>query len=341
MTHNLDTRAVLVWLVSSLMAVFVLDHPLIDVLAIAAAAAVAGTAGGPSPFRGFLKLGLIVISIRTVLFGLAGHAGTHVLFVVSEVHLPVWLGGTTLGGAVTAEVVLSSVAEGLRLVAVLAIFGAFISLTETIDLIRIAPRFMFELGLIVNISAGFAPEMVRTARDVREAQRMRGGSRRTLAPIVIPVVATALDRSIALAESMDSRGYGRNIADGSERIWRTIAAVAALTCVIATSVWATSTATFLSATVAGVGAFVTVVSLRIVGSFSSRTRYLRRRLGPRDRLTAIAAAVVAVSAVLIAQGGLKARFDPYSSITLAAPHPAATMVAACVALPVLLKRRTT
>jgi len=73
----------------------------------------------------------------------------------------------------------------------------------------------------------------------------------------------------------------------------------------------------------------------------SRTRYLRRRFGPRDRLTAVAAVAVAFASALIAGGGLKARFDPYSSLEFPAPHPAATLAAVAVAFPALLARKTT
>ncbi|HYT10443.1 MAG TPA: hypothetical protein VEL73_07250, partial [Mycobacteriales bacterium] len=48
---------------------------------------------------------------------------------------------------------------------------------------------------------------------VRRARRLRGGRRRglrALRGIAMPVLADAMDRSLALAAAMDSRGYGRN-----------------------------------------------------------------------------------------------------------------------------------
>jgi energy-coupling factor transport system permease protein len=58
----------------------------------------------------------------------------------------------------------------------------------------------------------FTPELVQSIGLVRQARRLRGISTkgpRGLRGIAVPVLESALDRSLQLATSMDARGYGR------------------------------------------------------------------------------------------------------------------------------------
>jgi energy-coupling factor transport system permease protein len=206
----IDSRAVVLWLVASMAVVFAMDNPAIDILVIAAAWVLASSHRTAAGYRGLLLAGLVLVAVRTVLFALTGHTGETVFFVTPTLDLPALLGGTSIGGPITAEVVVFTAAESLRIVAVMACVGAFIAISEPGDLIRLVPRFAFEAGLVVSIAMTFAPQIGRTIRDVREAQIMRGSKRRSIPSFFLPVLSTALDRSISLAESMDSRGYGRH-----------------------------------------------------------------------------------------------------------------------------------
>jgi energy-coupling factor transport system permease protein len=56
------------------------------------------------------------------------------------------------------------------------------------------------------------PQLADSLRRVRAAQRLRGGDTRRvgrLRRLVVPVLEDALERSLALAAGMDTRGYGR------------------------------------------------------------------------------------------------------------------------------------
>ena len=64
----------------------------------------------------------------------------------------------------------------------------------------------------VTGALAFAPQAVIQAGRIREARRLRGRPVRGVAAIrgmALPVLEGALDRSVALAASMDTRGYGR------------------------------------------------------------------------------------------------------------------------------------
>ncbi len=208
-------KAWLAWAVASGAVAFSTDNPFASLTMLVALAlvAAAGAHSGPEgrSFVVLVKIGLLFIAIRVVLFGLTGHTGDTTLITLPQVGLPKALGGFALGGIVTAEVLAQSVAEGLKIAAFLATFGVLMSVVDPSRIIRLLPRRMRDAGLVLGIALTFVPTMLRTAADVRDAQRLRGvRSRglRALRPVVVPVVAEALERSLALAASMESRGYG-------------------------------------------------------------------------------------------------------------------------------------
>lgn len=180
-------------------------------------------------YASFLRLGAIVIVVRMVfqmLFGLRMSGTT--LFTIPEFALPDWAAGVSVGGAVTAESLVAAFYQGLRLAAVLAIFGAATCLCSPYRMLRALPSALFEAGVAVTIAFTFAPQAIVASRQVREARRLRGRSdrgARAWVAAAMPVLEGALDRAVALASSMDSRGYGRRSLASSSRHRRSVAFV--------------------------------------------------------------------------------------------------------------------
>jgi len=164
-------------------------------------------------FASFLRLGMIVIAVRIVFqifFGVRVPGTT--LFTIPEVTLPDWAAGVSVGGPVTLESLMAAFYQGLRLAAVLACFGAATSLCSPYRMLRALPTVLYEAGVAVTIAFTFAPQAIVASRQVREARRLRGRSDRGVrawSASALPVLEGALDRAVALAASMDSRGYGR------------------------------------------------------------------------------------------------------------------------------------
>ena len=167
-------------------------------------------------FASFARLAVFVVVFRMViqvLFGLRVPGTT--LFTVPSADLPSWMAGVTLGGPVTAEALLSAFNQGLRLATVLICFGAVNSLCSPYRMLRALPASLYEAGVAVTVALSFAPQAVIEAGRIREARRLRGRPVRGVAAIrgmALPVLEGALDRSVALAASMDTRGYGRRAA---------------------------------------------------------------------------------------------------------------------------------
>jgi energy-coupling factor transport system permease protein len=170
--------------------------------------------GSVNAFVPFLLLGLVGVLLRVVLASVLGGGvtGRTVLFRLPSVPLPGWFAGVRLGGPVTLEGVVAAMVEGLRLAATLACLGAANALASPRRLLRYVPATLHDVGTAVVVALTYAPQLVGLAGRVRAARRLRGHSGRgprELGRLVGPVLEGSLERSLELAASMESRGYGR------------------------------------------------------------------------------------------------------------------------------------
>jgi energy-coupling factor transport system permease protein len=136
-------------------------------------------------FRVFLIAGLMTMVVRTALVVL---------------------------GTVTVEATVFAALEGLRLAAILVIFGAFNAVTDPFGVVRLAPRRFHEPALAAALALSIAPRTVASVQRVREAQRLRGiriSPWRALPALAVPVLENGMEDAVMLAESMDARGHGR------------------------------------------------------------------------------------------------------------------------------------
>jgi energy-coupling factor transport system permease protein len=216
--RNLHPGAWWLWALGLATAASRTTNPLLLALLLAVAGYVVAARRTAAPwassYAAFLKLGLAVIVIRVVfqaVFG-AAVAGRTVLFTLPEVPLPTWIDGIRIGGQVTAEALASAGYDGLRLAAILGCVGAANALANPKRLLTHVPGALYELGVAVVVAMTFAPQLVTDAARARAARRLRGQPDRGLRSVratAVPVLEGALERSLALAAAMDSRGYGR------------------------------------------------------------------------------------------------------------------------------------
>ncbi|MGK5500450.1 energy-coupling factor transporter transmembrane protein EcfT [Streptomyces sp. URMC 125] len=177
----------------------------------------------------FLRIALLVLAVRLVFAALLGSPipGTTVLFTLPEVPLPSWAQGVRLGGRVTAEGLVFALYEGMKLAAMLVCVGAANALANPVRLLKSLPAALYEAGVAVVVAMTFAPHLVADVRRLRAARRLRGRSDRGIGAVLrigLPVLEGALERSVALAASMDARGYGRT-AQVPPAVRRTTAAL--------------------------------------------------------------------------------------------------------------------
>lgn len=196
------------------------SNPLVLLGLVAVAATVVAARRPATPwarsFRVFLLLGAIVILIRVLtqmVFG--APSGGLVLFTLPQVALPDFLAGIRLGGAVTTSTLLIGFYEGLRLATLLACLGAASSLAAPSRMLKSVPAALYEVGVAIVVTLTLVPQLLTDLARVRRAQRLRG---RLSSGIhgwwssAFPVINGSLERSVALAAAMDSKGYGRTAA---------------------------------------------------------------------------------------------------------------------------------
>lgn len=231
-------------------------------------------------FRLYLWLGVAIVVIRVlfrVVFG-GGDGGT-VLVSLPEVPLPHWTLGLRLFGPVTQESVLAGLYDGLRLAAIVICLGAANALANPKRLLRSVPPALYEIGSALVVAVTVLPQLADSLRRVRAAQTLRGGDSgrvRGLRRILVPVLEDALERSLALAAGMDTRGYGRT-SGATPRERRTTGGVMVLgLCAVCVGVYAgldSSAPGWLGRPMLLLGVVVSVVAVRLAGRRVGRSRY--------------------------------------------------------------------
>jgi energy-coupling factor transport system permease protein len=258
-------------------------------------------------YGAFVKLGLAVLAVRLLFAFFLGSPipGTHVLLTLPEVPLPQWAQGIRLGGRVTAEGLVFALYDALRLAALLICVGAANALANPSRLLKSLPGALYETGVAVVVALTFAPNLIADVQRLRAARRLRGRPDRGIRGLLhvgLPVLEGALERSVALAAAMDSRGYGRTV-EVPVAVRRTTAAltVAGLLGVCAGTYGLLTAAggTYgLPVLLAGLAA--AVAGLWLGGRRSARTRYRPDRWDVRAWLVAASGAGVAALLTLAA-----------------------------------------
>ena len=231
-------------------------------------------------FRLYVMLAALTVVLRVVfriLFG--GQEIGHVLLDLPEVPLPDWAAGVRLLGPVTSEALLAGLYDGLRLATIILCVGAANSLANPKRLLASVPPALYEIGTALVVAVTIFPQLADSARRVRAAQALRGGTTTgvgRLRRFLVPVLEDALERSLALAAGMDTRGYGRSGGATTRERWVTgsLLMLALTGICVGTYAWLDPTAPrVLALPMLGAGVLVAVLGLVSAGRRVQRTRY--------------------------------------------------------------------
>lgn len=325
-----------IWAGALAAAISRLANPLLLLLAIGVVVVVVLNRRDPSAPGSLSVIGIIGLAavvmrlVVSVVFG-SGRYGRTVLVDAPVVPLPDWLGGIRLGGPVTAEGLATAGVEGLRLAAILIVLAAANLLASPRRLLRYLPASLDDIGTTMVIGLAYAPALADDAARVRRARRLRGHGGRGIREVAatLPVVLDgALERALALAASMDTRGYGRRRAGTASRrsgIALLVGSFGALAGVYGLFDATTPTAVALALALGG----TLVASLAGVYRARSdrRTRYRRDPWGLPETLTALSGLLTAAAAVA---AGLSS-----SPVTRMETLPVQGLALPLLALPVL------
>jgi energy-coupling factor transporter transmembrane protein EcfT len=186
---------------------FAADHPLI--LAAVAAGALALHFAARRRRRMYLIAGLVVAVAVALLNPLVQANGDLILFELPDIPI--------LDLQVTLEEVVAGVALGLRAFAVTVLIGAVLAHVDPDRLLAAASRLLPHSALAASVAARMLPTLERDAQALSETARLRGVSlaagrwstrARAAGALATPLVGSALERSLDVAEAMAVRGYG-------------------------------------------------------------------------------------------------------------------------------------
>jgi energy-coupling factor transport system permease protein len=334
------------WALSAALTVQLAPNPVyvVVVIGIAFLAVETHHLEGPTAraFPVLVGIAVVFAALRVVLTALTTHGVGQVLFTLPEATLPKVLGGFTVGGTIEAPVVALAAAEGLAVIGVIAAFAAFNAVASHAELLQVAPRAFHEPGLVVTVALAFVPATLGAIEAARDADLARTGGvvvrRGRLTRLVIPVVETGLEKAVALAESMDARGFARGGATRLDRLagWLGLAGLLALAgSFVALIGRANPTAIGLSA--AGTTLLVGAV---VAASAGPRpTRYRPRRLARLDVLVMAVVLVCPVGvSVLAVQGDDSLRWAT-SPLAFPSVSPVLLVLLAFLAAPCAVGRQ--
>ena len=257
-------------------------------------------------FAGYLALAVAVLVLRMAFYVVVGikTPGT-VLLDLPVVPMPDWAVGVQLLGPVTTSGLATAAVGGLRLAALVLCVGAAATLTSAARTLRTLPAAVHQLGTAVVIATNVAPALVASAARVRRAQRLRGlrerGPRAVVATVV-PVLTDALDQSVALAASMDSRGFAGTQGRRDARVGPLLL-VALLAVALGTyGLLDPTTPTWLGLPLLAAGAGCAVLGSVLAGRLVRRTRF-RREVWTAEATLVAAGGVGAAVLVALTDGG--------------------------------------
>jgi energy-coupling factor transport system permease protein len=292
-------------------------------------------------FGALLRVGVAVIVIRVVVQILFGYRvpGT-VLFTVPSIALPSWAAGVTIGGPVTAQALVGAACQGLRLAVILACFGAANSLASSFRLLRCVPAGLYEVAVAVTVAVSFTPQVVLSVARVRDARRLRGRSSSGLkgwTGLAVPVLDGALERSVALAASMDARGFGRRSTSRGRRRVTTAATLGGLVGlgIGLFDVLDTGSAAGIGLAVVLLGGAL-VVGGMVAGSHGMRPRYRPDRWLTAEWLVVAAGLAAAAAVVVVGRNDPNALTQPLYPLALPAVPAVALVGILVAALPSLV-----
>ena len=201
-----------IWAISAAIPALMVRNPLylaiIGLCAWLVHVSVSHRSGMDQSWRALVKLGALVWLLTIPFNALMIHEGERTVFELPQS----W---PLVGGKITLEAILLGVASGLQIWVLLIIFTAFNMSIDVSQLLRLTPSFLYQAGIVVSIALTFVPQMLASAREIREAQRVRGhrfrGWRDSL-PLFAPLITTAFEHAVQLAESMESRGFGSELS---------------------------------------------------------------------------------------------------------------------------------
>jgi energy-coupling factor transport system permease protein len=272
----------------------------------------------------FLRVAGAFVVIGVVFNLLTVHAGTTVLATLPG-SWPI------VGGDLTLNALVYGVLGGVALFSLVLIGITVGTLVSWIDLFHALPPRLAPIAVTGSVAWSFLPQLAISWQNIREAHTMRGHrlrGARDILPLVTPLLASSLDRSLMMAEVLESRGFGALMAPASSTppIHAARSRLAIVMGLVALAAGGYSLAVGMAASGAlglAAGAGLVWAGVRAGGPPGPRRTRLRRHIWTRrDTLvvaTAILAAIGTIAWTAIAPESASYRVYPDLALPTASP----------------------
>ena len=294
---ELDPRAWVVWGVAAATTPLIGRNPFPVAMVFLAAVAVWSVSRRPqtaAPGWGLiLRLAVVVAVIGVVFNVLTVRAGNLVIVTIPD-------GVPLLDGDLSWNAAIYGVLSGFGLVTLVLVGSAVGGALNWATVVRLLPERFLGMAVAGSIAFNLIPQTAVAFQEIREAQRARGHrvrSARDLVPLIVPLLNGGIDRAMALAEVLESRGFGaieRNGRRGTTWLGGILLA--------ATAVFAFAVAAGRPWVAVAASAMITVIGVALARrpsvSAGGRTRYREVRLRPADVLVMASSAAAAVITIV-------------------------------------------
>jgi energy-coupling factor transport system permease protein len=252
--------------------------------------------------RFYLQLAALVLLIRVgfrVVFNLGFNSADTILVELPRLAINLGVGHLEILGPITAQNLLAGATDGLRLAAIILAISMANIMANPRHLLKTMPGALFEIASTISVALNLAPQLIDSLQRVRRARRLRGRSSglAALPSLVIPVLEDTLERSLALAASLDSRGFGRSTANRHPALARTASLLAvALIGIGSYTLLADAANSWIAWVLLAAGAIALVAALSLSSTRGQRSVYNKASWMPTDfALLAFSVALVGLS----------------------------------------------
>lgn len=327
-----DSRAWLAWALAAAAATMLARNPLYSLIILLAARLT--TAAHGLPGQGMRlplwRLGGLILTFSALFSALFLHVGQTTLL-----RLPAsW---PLIGGPITLEAAVAGASNGLVLLTLLAVFVALNAIVPVHDLVRLLPRALRDLGIVILIAITYVPATMQHWQRIREAQAIRGHQLRGLRdwrPIVIPLLVGGLERAMGLAEAMVARGYGATDSSRQPMGVRAgfLVGLAALLAGWFLAIWVGWQGWLLLAS----AALLLWTLLWRLGLRYPHTQYHSRQWRAGDSLLLLASLLSLLAVLVPLPGRASLAYVPFPQLALPAFSPVIGLLLAGLALPAFI-----
>ncbi len=202
-----NSKAWIIWLISSITILLTNRNPIYLIIILIGLLILGNRLSTkeqqPSWLQNNIRFLGTMIFLSSLINALFTHRGSSVIFKLPES----WL---LIGGKITLESLVFGIINGLVIGSLYIAFNIFNLALNTKQITRLIPKLFHPIAITISIALTFFPSIQQRARDIKEAQLIRGNQMKHIVdwlPVFLPLLISSLENAFLLSESMTARGY--------------------------------------------------------------------------------------------------------------------------------------